>query len=103
LGQDATNFYSPLTAGDLFTAGGLFVATYDKPPPLGSDLRVSVRFPNAAMCEFSGRVAWLRDHLGGEAGHEVVPGFGVRFVHLDAHARALIAAYAGEQALLSGG
>jgi hypothetical protein len=74
---------------DLFASGGVFIATYEKPPPLGADVRVSLRFPTGPSCELSGNVAWVRDQLGEDA----PPGFGVRFAALSAEARELVQAY----------
>jgi uncharacterized protein (TIGR02266 family) len=84
-----SNLYRNLSGTDLLTAGGIFVATYEKPPPLGADVRVSLRFPTGPSCELSGNVAWVRDQLGEDA----PPGFGVRFADLSAEARELVQAY----------
>ncbi|MDF3065453.1 MAG: hypothetical protein K0R38_1054 [Polyangiaceae bacterium] len=85
-----TNLYRPLSSNDLFSGGGIFVATYEKPPPLGAGVRVALRFPTGPSCELSGRVAWVRDQLGEDA----PPGFGVRFVDVPQEARTLVKAYA---------
>jgi hypothetical protein len=85
-----SNLYRPLSSPDILTGGGIFAATYEKPPPLGAAVRVSARFPTGASCEFTGRVEWLRDDLG-----EGVPaGFGVRFSDVSPDAGKLILAYA---------
>jgi uncharacterized protein (TIGR02266 family) len=84
-----SNLYRTLSGTDLFSAGGIFVATYEKPPPLGADVRVSLRFPTGPSCELNGNVAWVRDALGEDA----PPGFGVRFVDLSEEARQLVQAY----------
>jgi hypothetical protein len=85
-----SNLYRPLSSPDILTGGGIFAATYEKPPPLGAAVRVSLRFPNGANCELGGRVEWLRDDLG-----EGAPaGFGVRFSDVSAAAGELILAYA---------
>jgi Tfp pilus assembly protein PilZ len=84
-----SNLYKSLSGADLFTGGGIFVATYEKPPPLGSGVRVSLRFPTGPSCELSGSVAWVRDQLGEDA----PPGFGVRFVDVPNEARQLVQAY----------
>jgi Tfp pilus assembly protein PilZ len=84
-----SNLYRTLSGSDLFTAGGIFIATYEKPPPLGADVRVSLRFPTGPSCELSGNVAWVRDALGEDA----PPGFGVRFLDLSDEARQLVQAY----------
>jgi hypothetical protein len=85
-----SNWYRSLSGSDLFTGGGLFVATYEKLPPLGADVRVSLRFPTGPTCELGGSVAWVRDQLGEDA----PPGFGVRFQALSDEARRLVQAYA---------
>jgi Tfp pilus assembly protein PilZ len=84
-----SNLYRPLTGEDVFSGGGIFVATYEKPPPLGADVRVSLRFPTGPSCELSGNVAWVRDQLGEDA----PPGFGVRFADVPDAARELVQAY----------
>jgi Tfp pilus assembly protein PilZ len=81
--------YKPLSSADLFTGGGIFVATYEKPPPLGAGVRMSLRFPTGPSCELLGNVAWVRDQLGEDA----PPGFGVRFSELSDEARELVQAY----------
>jgi Tfp pilus assembly protein PilZ len=86
----ASNLYRSLAGEDLFDSGGIFVATYEKPPPLGADVRVSLRFPAGSSCELSGNVAWVRDQLGEDA----PPGFGVRFGDVSNEARQLVQAYA---------
>ncbi len=84
-----TNLYRPLSSRDVL-AGGVFVATYEKLPPLGADVRVALRFPTGPSCELTGKVAWVRDRLGDDA----PPGFGVRFAEVSAEARELLRAYA---------
>jgi hypothetical protein len=84
-----SNLYRALSGTDLLSSGGVFVATYEKPPPLGADMRVSLRFPSGPSCELSGNVAWVRDELGEDS----PPGFGVRFGAVSAEARALLEAY----------
>jgi Tfp pilus assembly protein PilZ len=85
----ASNLYRTMSSEDLFASGGIFVATYEKPPPLGADVRVSVRFPAGSSCELSGNVAWVRDQLGEDA----PPGFGVRFADVSNEARELVRQY----------
>jgi hypothetical protein len=85
----ASNLYRSLSGEDLFASGGIFVATYEKPPPLGADVRVSLRFPAGSTCELSGNVAWVRDQLGEDA----PPGFGVRFGDVSSDARELVRQY----------
>ncbi|HYJ11561.1 MAG TPA: PilZ domain-containing protein, partial [Polyangiaceae bacterium] len=84
-----SNLYRSLSGADLLSSGGIFVATYEKPPPLGADVRVSLRFPSGPSCELSGSVAWVRDALGEDA----PPGFGVRFADLSEEVRELVQAY----------
>jgi hypothetical protein len=86
----ASNLYRPLSSSDILAGGGVFAATYEKPPPLGASVRVSLRFPTGASCELGGSVAWLRDDLG-----EGTPaGFGVRFSDVSPDAAELVLAYA---------
>jgi len=89
--EGPSNFYRSVMSEDVWQDGGLFVATYEKPPPLGADVLVSVEFPAGSRCEFVGSVAWFRDHLGDDA----PAGFGVRFLELSEPARALISGYCG--------
>jgi hypothetical protein len=84
-----SNLYRALSGTDLLASGGVFIATYEKPPPLGADVRVSIRFPSGPSCELSGSVAWVRDELGEDS----PPGFGVRFGAVPAEARSLLEAY----------
>ncbi|HYP90375.1 MAG TPA: DNA repair protein, partial [Polyangiaceae bacterium] len=84
-----SNLYRSLSGADLFADGGIFVATYEKPPPLGAGVLMSLRFPTGPSCELFGNVAWVRDQLGEDA----PPGFGVRFAELSEPARALVRAY----------
>ncbi|MGC4094121.1 MAG: hypothetical protein QM756_40665 [Polyangiaceae bacterium] len=86
-----SNFYRTLSSQDVWQDGGLFVATYEKPPPLGADVLVSLEFPTGPRCEFTGTVAWFRDYLSDDA----PAGFGVRFQELSEPARALISGYCG--------
>ncbi len=90
--NSATNFFKPLDAGDdaFYDEGGIFIATYEVPPPLGADVRVDLSFPTGQSCEFFGRVAWVRDYSSDDA----PAGYGVRFDELAPEARSLIAAYA---------
>jgi hypothetical protein len=90
-----TNFFRPVSANEdaLYDEGGLFIATYEKPPPLGADVRVSVRFPTGQSSEFGGKVAWLRDYLSDDA----PAGYGVRFEDVSDEVRALIDAYSSER------
>jgi hypothetical protein len=85
----ASNLYRTMSSEDLFASGGIFIATYEKPPPLGADVRVSLRFPAGSSCELSGNVAWVRDQLGEDA----PPGFGVRFADVSHDARELVRQY----------
>ncbi|HYQ14686.1 MAG TPA: AAA family ATPase, partial [Polyangiaceae bacterium] len=84
-----SNLYRSLSGADLFDDGGIFVATYEKPPPLGAGVLMSLRFPTGPSCELFGSVAWVRDQLGEDA----PPGFGVRFADLSDQARQLVRAY----------
>jgi hypothetical protein len=83
-----TNFWRPLTGG--VRDGGLFVATYEKPPPLGSKVLITLGFPSGRRCELPGIVQWVQDALGEDA----PPGFGLRFDGAPAEAQALIESYA---------
>ena len=81
------NFYTGFSEN--VSSGGLFIASEEAPPEIGSRLLVSFTLPGhetpvSAPCE----VRWLRDPSPGTPG-----GFGVRFVELPDEAAAAIAAF----------
>jgi uncharacterized protein (TIGR02266 family) len=53
------NLYAGISSD--VSAGGIFVAT-DEPPPVGSDVAITVTLPDANVLELSGSVRWVRDH-----------------------------------------
>lgn len=88
--RSKTNFFRPVSSLDVCSQGGLFVATYEKPPALGSPLELALAFPSGPRCSVYGAVAYTQDELGDDA----PAGFGVRFSEVSAEARALIEEYA---------
>jgi hypothetical protein len=85
-----TNFFRPLSSQDVCSLGGLFVATYEKPPALGAPVELSLAFPAGPSCNVFGAVAYTQDELSDDA----PAGFGVRFSEVSPEARALIEEYA---------
>ncbi len=70
--------------------GGLFVATYEKPPALGAPVELVLDFPTGPTCTAFGVVVYIQDELSDDA----PAGFGVRFSEVGAEARSLIEEYA---------
>jgi hypothetical protein len=87
-----SNFYQPASGGTVESHGGLFIATYAKPPRHSTQVLVDVTFPTGEQCALRGTVAWAW-----EAGLATDPsrpvGFAVRLAPLNPKARAIIAAY----------
>ena len=70
--------------------GGLFVATYNKVPPVGSPVALRVILPGGFEFESLATVAWTRDSAGGGGDQ---PGFGARFTQINAEAKQLVYRY----------
>jgi len=85
-----TNFFRPVSSNDVCSGGGLFVATYEKPPALGAPIELALVFPSGPTCSVFGAVEYTQDELSDDA----PAGFGVRFSEVSAEARALIEEYA---------
>jgi hypothetical protein len=85
-----TNFFRPVSSQDVCTLGGLFVATYEKPPALGAPIELCLAFPAGPTCSVFGAVAYTQDELSDDS----PAGFGVRFSDVSPEARALIEEYA---------
>jgi len=88
--QTRTNFYRPVSSPDVCSLGGLFVATYERPPALGSPIELQLAFPAGTTCNVFGVVAYTQDELGEDS----PAGYGVRFREVSPEARALIEEYA---------
>ncbi|MEO8900143.1 MAG: DNA repair ATPase [Polyangiaceae bacterium] len=84
------NFFRPVSSLDVCSQGGLFVATYEKPPALGAPIELSLVFPAGPMCNVFGAVEYTQDELSDDS----PAGFGVRFSEVSPAARALIEEYA---------
>ncbi|MEI9948123.1 MAG: DNA repair ATPase [Pseudomonadota bacterium] len=85
-----TNFFRPVSSNDVCSLGGLFVATYEKPPALGSPIELALAFPSGPRCSVFGAVDYTQDELS----DDFPAGFGVRFNEVSPEARALIEEYA---------
>ncbi len=88
-----TNFFRAVSSNDVCSAGGLFVATYEKPPALGAPIELALAFPSGPTCSVFGAVQYTQDELSDDA----PAGFGVRFSEVSPEARALIEEYAAAQ------
>ena len=86
-----SNFYIGVGGGDVVDKGGLFVATYAKPPPVGSRVVVNAVFPFRAEADLQGRVDWIRERSEGQ--DAAPPGFGIRLEKVDTRSRQLIASF----------
>ncbi len=88
--NSATNFFKGLSGNDVVEHGGIFVATYNKIPPIGSAVALRVTLPGGYEFEAVAQVVWERRHSGdGDA----MPGFGARFTQLDPEHRQLVYRY----------
>jgi len=85
-----TNFFRPVSSNDVCSLGGLFVATYEKPPALGAPMELALAFPSGPTCLVFGAVEYTQDELS----DDFPAGFGVRFSDVSPEARALIEEYA---------
>lgn len=83
-----TNFYKGLSGNDVIEHGGIFVATYNKVPPVGTGIALRIMLPGGFEFESTGVVVWIRDSNSGES-----PGFGARFVQINADAKQLVYRY----------
>jgi len=81
-----SNFFRPISSSDVCADGGLFVATYEKPPVLGSAIEAVLSFPAGATCSVFGAVTFTQDELGEDA----PAGYGLKFTDVPPEARALI-------------
>ena len=89
--QTRTNFFPPrIEPGCFCSLGGLFVATYEKPPALGAPIELALAFPTGPTCTVFGAVSYTQDELSEDS----PAGFGVRFSEVSPEARALIEEYA---------
>ncbi|HET9960337.1 MAG TPA: DNA repair ATPase [Polyangiaceae bacterium] len=86
-----SNLIRPVTSLDVCgSGGGVFVATYDRPPPLGTPIRAHIQFPGNHQCQVDGRVRYHQDELG-----EGSPaGYGVEFTRVEPEAAALLETFA---------
>jgi hypothetical protein len=87
-----SNFYVGVEGGSVVDQGGLFVATFVKPPLLGAAVVINAVFPWREECDLQGRVVWVRDRSVGQD-ETSPPGFGVRLERVDGRRQQLIASY----------
>jgi hypothetical protein len=93
LGVNSTsNFYKGLSGNDVVEHGGLFIATYNKLPPLGSRVLLKVTLPGGYEFEAEAEVGWTRESRAGEFS-DVSPGFGARFTEISDASKQLIYRY----------
>jgi hypothetical protein len=71
----ANNFFRGLSSDAL----GVFVATYEKLPPLGAPIALHLVFPTGARSEVAGHVVFTQDYAEAQG---VDGGFGVRLVEV---------------------
>jgi hypothetical protein len=84
-----SNFFRPVSSLDVCSHGGLFVATYEKPPALGAPIELCLVFPSGPTCSVFGPVEFTQDELSDDS----PAGFGVRFSEVPPEARLLIEEY----------
>ena len=89
VGHTKANFFRPVSSADVCSLGGLFVATYEKPPALGAPIELALAFPSGSSCSVFGAVVYTQDELS----DDFPAGFGVRFSEVSPEARALIEEY----------
>jgi hypothetical protein len=89
VGHSKTNFFRRVSSNDVCSAGGVFVATYEKLPSLGTPLELVLSFPSGPTCRVFGDVEYTQDELS----EDCPAGFGVRFNEVSPEARALIEEY----------
>lgn len=85
-GASPSNFYRTLESLDVVAHGGVFVATYAKPPMLGTPVVLGLEMPGGVRCEARGVVAFVHDSLG----DDLPAGFGVRLTSPSPDTRTLI-------------
>jgi uncharacterized protein (TIGR02266 family) len=71
------NLYAGISSD--VSAGGIFVATH-APPPVGSDVKVTVTMPDATVLALEGRVRWVRDYE--KSSHGLPTGCGIEWHEL---------------------
>lgn len=89
--NSATNFYKGLSGNDVVEHGGIFVATYQKAPKVGSVIQLKVALPGGYDFDAACEVMWTREAAGD--GADALPGFGARFKQVSQEARQLIYRY----------
>lgn len=85
-GTSDSNFYRTLAGDDIPENGGVFVATWAKPPSVGSPVELTLIAGANQRETVRGVVAFVKDDLGSES----PPGYGVRLTQITANARGFI-------------
>lgn len=84
--QSATYFFSDLSGGDVVNGGGLFVATWNKPPVIGDIVELGVRSGSNQRVTLRGVVAFVNS----ATDSDTPPGYGVRFLRISDEARQFV-------------
>jgi hypothetical protein len=93
-----SNFYTGLSGGEVLTAGGLFVATYQL-PSVGETVLLEISMPGGYEFVAKAIVAWTRSAGEAATGTQSIrasagpPGFGARFVEITQEGRRLVQRY----------
>jgi Tfp pilus assembly protein PilZ len=93
-----SNFYTGLSGGEVLTAGGLFVATYQL-PSVGEIVLLEISMPGGYEFVAKAIVAWTRSAGEAATGTQSMrasvgpPGFGARFAEITEEGRRLVQRY----------
>jgi hypothetical protein len=93
-----SNFYTGLAGGEVLTAGGVFVATYQV-PKVGETVLLEISMPGGYEFLAKAVVAWTRSAGEAATGTQSMrasvgpPGFGARFVAVTEEGRRLVQRY----------
>jgi Tfp pilus assembly protein PilZ len=93
-----SNFYVGLSGGEVLTAGGIFVATYQL-PKLGETVLLEISMPGGYEFVAKAIVAWTRSAGDAATGTQAMrasvgpPGFGARFAEISEAGRRLVHRY----------
>jgi hypothetical protein len=86
-----SNFYRWKAGGDVVREGGVFIATYRRPPDIGTRIGLKVTLPGGVDFEATAVVEWARPQGHGPG---VQPGFGARFEAMPPQAAPLVIQFA---------
>lgn len=91
-----SNFYHTLAGNNVVDDGGVFVATWSKPPALGTIAELGLTDQKGQRMIVRGIVAFAKDDLGSDS----PSGYGVRFLRVGDKARAFVEACVRQRAPL---